>query len=181
MAFGCTASKTCPGPPTITHGHEGVTSSTVLASGTPEPGRLLPAPQAPADLQAHPRPPGVPPQGPEPLLPGGSVCLGLSTQNVPLTWSPSSAAFVALEAPAHSPELTCTCPQETSEGMNFVRPPGAPGGLRRLSVQLWTSAQVAILRFVSSIPTSGSVLTAQGLLGTLSPSLSTPPPSKINK
>ena len=47
------------------------------------------------------------------------------------------------------------------------------------SVKRLTSAQVTISRFVSSSPTSGSVLTAQRLepaLDSVSPSLSAPPP-----
>ena len=59
------------------------------------------------------------------------------------------------------------------------------------SVKHPTSAQVMISQFVSSSPTSGSVLTAQSLepaSDSVSPSLSAPPPlalclslSKINK
>ena len=49
---------------------------------------------------------------------------------------------------------------------------GAPGWLSRLSVQLLVLAQVVISWFVSSNPTSGSVLTVRSLLGILSPSLS---------
>ena len=47
------------------------------------------------------------------------------------------------------------------------------------SVNHLTSAQVMISQFVSSSPTSGSVLTAQSLepaLDSASPSLSAPPP-----
>ena len=47
------------------------------------------------------------------------------------------------------------------------------------SVKRLTSAQVMILRFVSSSPASGSVLTAGSLepaSGSVSPSLSAPPP-----
>ena len=46
------------------------------------------------------------------------------------------------------------------------------------SVKRPTSAQVMLLRFTSSSPVSGSVLTAQGLeptLDSVSPSLSAPP------
>ena len=52
---------------------------------------------------------------------------------------------------------------------------GAPGWFGRLSVQLLISAQVMISQFVSSSPTSGSVLSPWSLLGILSPSLSAPP------
>ena len=45
---------------------------------------------------------------------------------------------------------------------------GAPGWLSGLSVQLLVSAQVMISRFMASSPASGSVLTAQSLLGILS-------------
>ena len=55
-----------------------------------------------------------------------------------------------------------------------------------LSVHLLISAQVAISPFVSSSPSSGSVLTAQSLLGILSLSLCPSPAyafslSRINK
>ena len=43
------------------------------------------------------------------------------------------------------------------------------------SVKCLTIAQVMISRFVSSNPASGSMLTAQSLLGILSPTLSAPP------
>ena len=49
---------------------------------------------------------------------------------------------------------------------------GASGWLSRLSGLLFVSAQVVILQFVSSSPTSGSVLTVQSLLGILSLSVS---------
>ena len=48
----------------------------------------------------------------------------------------------------------------------------APGWLSRLGVWLLVLTQVTILRFVSSRPAPGSVLTAQSLLGILSLSLS---------
>ena len=66
----------------------------------------------------------------------------------------------------------------------------APGRLSQSSVRLLTSAQVAISRFVSSSPASGSLLIAQKLLEILSLPLSLPLPcacglshslSKINK
>ena len=52
---------------------------------------------------------------------------------------------------------------------------GTAGWLSQLSFRLLTSAQVTILQFVSSSPTSGSALTAQSLLGILSPLSALPP------
>ena len=52
---------------------------------------------------------------------------------------------------------------------------GVPGWLCRLSTRLLIWAQVMISELVGSSPTSGSVLTAQRLLGILSPFLSDPP------
>ena len=49
--------------------------------------------------------------------------------------------------------------------------PGMPGWLSRLSIQLLVSAQVMLSQFVRLSPKSGSVLTAQSLLGILSFSL----------
>ena len=56
------------------------------------------------------------------------------------------------------------------------------GHLAAQSVELPTSAQVMISRFVGSSPASGSVLTAQSLeaaSNSVSPSLSAPPPLTI--
>ena len=51
----------------------------------------------------------------------------------------------------------------------------APGWLSWFSIQLMVSAQVMVSWFMSSSPTSGSVLTVCSLLGILSPSLSAAP------
>ena len=58
-----------------------------------------------------------------------------------------------------------------------------PGWLSWLNIQLLISAQVMISLFVGSNPMLSSVLTAQGLLGILSLSLSlhTSPAKKTNK
>ena len=53
---------------------------------------------------------------------------------------------------------------------------GVPGWLSRLSTQLLVLAQVMISLLVRSSPRSGSMLTAQSLLGILSLRLSAPPP-----
>ena len=61
---------------------------------------------------------------------------------------------------------------------------GVPGWLHQLGVQLLVSAQVMVLRFVSSSPTWGSVLTVWSLLGILSLPVSLPLPAlclKINR
>ena len=58
--------------------------------------------------------------------------------------------------------------------INFIH--GAPEYFSWLSIQLLISAQVMISWFVSSSPALGSMLTAWGLLGFLSPSLSAPYP-----
>ena len=56
---------------------------------------------------------------------------------------------------------------------------GAPGWLSPLSDRLLISAQVMISRFVSSSPTSDSVLTARSLCGILSPR--PPHPAHLSK
>ena len=58
--------------------------------------------------------------------------------------------------------------------------PGATGWLSRLSVPLLTSTQVMMSWFVSSSPTLGSVLSAQSLLGILSPAVTVPPPLALS-
>ena len=72
-----------------------------------------------------------------------------------------------------------------------IKGPHSGGAWVAQSVKRLTSAQVMISQFMSSSPTSGSVLTAQSLepaSDSVSPSLSAPPPlvlclslSKINK
>ena len=44
-----------------------------------------------------------------------------------------------------------------------------------------TSAQVMVLRFLSSSPTSGTMLSAQSLLQILCPPLSAPPPRALSQ
>ena len=90
----------------------------------------------------------------------------------------SPSRVYSASGPVFRPQCVCLSypPCTTSGGFLFENGIGrAPGRLRRLSVPLLILARVMISRFVGSSPMSGSVLTVQSLLGSLSFPLSAPP------